>query len=236
MPAAELTRLREQLNHVTVLFDRPADFGRMLTELMELYSDRSYRPGQEITGQPLLPTYRLPPLVSRQIELALSAAVREHPAEALPVIDELWRQARFEPRILATILLGQVPLSQAEGILERLAKWADPAEDRQVLEGLLSRGTVRLRAEGYEALLELYGVWLTDPKSARRSIGLKALLALVKDRQGRPAALVRRSIGIADGPGRTNPSGDDLLPSPGPRLTGQQRYPPPGQAYVPFPG
>jgi hypothetical protein len=176
MPAVELSRLRAQLPRLTALFARPLEFRRALTDLCETYADPTFRAGRKI-----IPSYRMPQLVVRQMELVLGAACREHPEQALDVVDELWGATYLEPRMLAVYLLGQVPLSQAEGILERLRKWANPSEDTMMLEALLIYGTLRLRTEGPDALMDLFGEWLNDSEIPRRLIGLKAMHSLAND-------------------------------------------------------
>jgi hypothetical protein len=181
MPAVELTRLREQVSRLIAIFDRPLEFRHDLADLCESYSDLSFRASQSGGGPPLVPSYRLSPLFMRQIEMELNTACRTFPEKSLAVADVLWSETHYEPRLFGALILGQTPLSQAEGILERLQKWANPGEDRQMLELLLSLGTARLRAEGPDVLLELYGEWVNSTDSSRRAIGLKALLTLAAD-------------------------------------------------------
>jgi hypothetical protein len=180
MPAVELSRLHEQLARLVVLFDRPVEFTRALRDLCEIYADYSFR-SPPMPGAALLPAYRLPALVQRQVEIELGAVARLHPAHALAISDALWVEDHFEPRLLGAILLGQIPLNQAEGILERLRTWAVPTTERRMVELLLEHGTKRLRAEGPDALLELFGEWITRAETSHRIIGLKALTILVGD-------------------------------------------------------
>lgn len=181
MPAAELTKLRAQIDRLAGLFSQPADFQRELRNLFEQYSDLAYRPGQTITKLQVTPAYRPPALVIRRLELELTALTQAHGEQALAIVDKLWEESHLEPRLLGATLLGQIPLSQAEGVLERLRGWARPLEDRLLLEAILERGTARLRHEGPDALLELYDGWLSGPDPAYRLIGLKALLPLIRD-------------------------------------------------------
>jgi hypothetical protein len=181
MPAVEINKLRMQIDRLIPLFNRPEEFYRGLRDLLELYIDRAYRPGQAVTGLPILPSYRPPALVARRLELDLTSLCQSFPEQALEVADRLWIDTYLETRLLAVMMLGQIPLSQAEGVLERLNAWARPDEDRSILEALFSRGTFRLRREGPDALLELYEGWLSNPAATHRSIGLKALLPLIQD-------------------------------------------------------
>lgn len=176
MPAAELSRLRAQLPRLAVLFDRPQEFRRALIDLYETYANPTFR-----SARALIPSYHIPQLVIRQMELMLGSQARALPEAALAVVDVLWRETYLEPRVLGAFLLGQIPLSQAEGILERLRRWAVPAEDGQMLGLLFIQGTARLRAEGADALIDLYSEWLLDASHAQRLIGLKALNSLAED-------------------------------------------------------
>jgi hypothetical protein len=181
MPAVEITKLRLQIARLLPLIDQPEEFYRGLRDLLELYIDRAYRPGTSMPGIPILPSYRPPALVARRLELDLISISQTHPEQALHLADRLWLDTYLETRILAATILGQIPLSYAEDVLERLKVWAIPEEDRTILKELLNRGTVRLRREGPDALLELFEHWLRDPNPSQHSVGLKALLPLIKD-------------------------------------------------------
>lgn len=181
MPAVVLNRLREQLRLVFQHFDQPPEFTRLMVELCEEYHDPSFRSDQAISASPFVASLRLPNLVIRQLEISLVNAAAEQPAQALPIADSLWALPWLETRRFAALLLGQIPLSQAEGILARLTHWAQSAEDRHVLDIVLTTGTARLRREGQDALLELYAAWLYTPEIPRRLLGLRGYQTLVDD-------------------------------------------------------
>src|SRR5574338_435554 len=104
MPAAELTRLRMQINGLIQQFGEPNSFRTSLRDMFETYANLAYRPGQTVLQKSLLPSYRAPKLVMRQLELELGKTCQERPADALAVIEALWRDAYLEPRQLATVL------------------------------------------------------------------------------------------------------------------------------------
>ncbi|RPJ43018.1 MAG: hypothetical protein EHM21_12100, partial [Chloroflexi bacterium] len=99
MPAAELSRLRTQINGLIDRFDDPTGFRLALRDLLEMYANRAYRPGQAVQPQPLLPSYRVPPLITHQLELELSKTCLEQPAQALEVVEALWHDPFLEPRL-----------------------------------------------------------------------------------------------------------------------------------------
>lgn len=182
MPAVELSKLRDHLNNLATFHAQPDDFTRRLRDLLEKFADNAYRAGEAINIQPALSSYHLPPLVARQLEVDLIAFSRTRPEEALAVIDRLWAETYLETRLFSILMLGQIPLRQAESVLERLSAWARPDEQRVILEALLEKGTLRLRREGADALLELYDQWLDPNDLELQALGLKALLPLVADK------------------------------------------------------
>lgn len=183
MPSVELSKLRDHLNNLAAYYAQPDEFMRRLRDLLEKFADNGYRPGDTILANSALSSYHLPPLVSRQLELDLIAFSRTRPEAAFAVIDRLWADVYLETRQYSILMLGQIPLRQAESVLERLNAWARPDEQRVILEALLDKGTLRLRREGADALLELYDLWLTHTDPERQTVGLKALLPLVVDKE-----------------------------------------------------
>jgi hypothetical protein len=181
MPAVEFTRLREQIANVLGMVDRPEEFYRALNGLLYQHSQHVYRAGESISSRPLLPAYRVPVLVYRQLELELSAAARRQPEQLLAAISFLWQDDHLEPRLLAALALGQIPLSHSTQVLERLGEWARPDEDRQVLEALLERGTITLRRSAPDGLFALIRNWMDEKKTTSQQLGLRALEAISAD-------------------------------------------------------
>ncbi|NLG98016.1 MAG: hypothetical protein GX491_11705 [Chloroflexi bacterium] len=181
MPAAELSRLRTQINGLILRFNEPEAFHAALRDLLDLYSDRAYRPGKAVHSHPLLPTYRVPPLVLRQLEIELSKTCQEQPEQALAVVKILWRDDHIEPRLLAAHLLGAVPGSHDEAVLEILREWAKPNEDFRMLKELFKRGTAGLRRTAPQKVLALIESWMDTPRPEVQALGLQAMIPLIED-------------------------------------------------------
>ena len=86
----------------------------------------------------------------------LSLKASEDANETLGVVDELWKDDHFEARDLAAHLLGQVPVSSAKEVLERLRQWSSlPWTVRW--SAVFVKGSQRLRAEDRTAGLRRRG-------------------------------------------------------------------------------
>jgi hypothetical protein len=183
MPAANLSHLRNQISYILGQIDRPETFHHSISELYQLYSDLAYHPGQNITTRSILPSYHVPALVSSQLEFELVKVCASLPHQSLAAADTLWRDDHLEPRLLAAVMLGRIPAAQAGIVVDHLDAWIHPQDDRVVLENLLERGTLTLRRETPDALIQLIQTWITDPNPNQVNLGIKALLPLVNDEQ-----------------------------------------------------
>ena len=181
MPAIQLTRLNRQIAELSEAFHQPKRFLRVLHDVLEAYHDRSYRAGQ--TNPPLtrLPHYHLPLPVIKAVENEIRSQVQEDPQAGLLLADELWADAHLETRRLAVLVLGLVPLTPPDPVIDRFTIWASPDEDRQILQSLLTQGAARLIREKPELWARLTRDWLASLKPAVQSMGLQALLATVKN-------------------------------------------------------
>jgi hypothetical protein len=182
MPAAELSRLRLQINQLVLIFNQPDEFCRRLRDIYGLYGNHAYRAGQAVLPQSLLPSYRVPALVTRTLELELSQPCRENPRLALPLLDALWKDSHLEPRMLAAVLLGTLPVAEVgDEVVEKLREWGKPEENLRIFNLLAERGTVRLRRESPDRLIRLVEEWLSSPSSNQQAVGLRALVPMIND-------------------------------------------------------
>ncbi len=184
MPAAELSRLRAQINGLINRFADPTGFRIALRDLLEMYENRAYRAGQAVQAQPLLPSYRTAPLIMQQLELELSKTCQEQPEQALDVIEALWHDPYLEPRLLAAAMLGSIPAGPmylGEAITQKLRAWASPQENFRMLDALFRAGTTSLRRSAPKLLLDLCEEWLSDRQMAVQSLGIRALIPMIED-------------------------------------------------------
>jgi hypothetical protein len=193
VPAAELTRLRTQITGLLARFYDSSDFLAALRDLLDQYANRAYRSGQTAQPQSLLPSYRVPPLVMRQLELELSKASQEKPDQALAASQALWQDPHLEPRRLAAVMLGAVPAAYASNVSEILRQWALPGANMRMLETLFKVGTQTLRRAEPRLLLQLIEDWLSQPET--QALGLWMLIPVIEDPEFENLPPIFRLIG-----------------------------------------
>ncbi len=183
MPAVQLIRLRTQIQDLLVHFSEPGVLQRKLRELLELYADHTFRPGQASIHQTTLASYLPAPLVMRELEIAFARLGRQSSGAALRVVSTLRRDPALEPRLLGARLLGSVDPLPLQPLLEEVRTWCTPEEERRVLDEVLDRGCARLRNEAEPAWRELLLGWSNHPDPAYRMVEVRAILPAVRDEQ-----------------------------------------------------
>lgn len=181
MPAIHLARLRASAAELVDRFHDPEAFVRALNDLLEAYADRTRRPGQAGAPPPILPTYRVPPPVLREVLRAIETEIAGHPEGALALADALWAEATMETRLLAARVLGRVPPSRPHGVLERVQKWAQAGEEDRLLDVLLDESVAGVRSQEPGAFQTVIRRWLSSAAAETRALGLRALSALAND-------------------------------------------------------
>ncbi len=183
MPAVLLPRLKKQINDLTWKFTRPVEFQAALRELFSYYASRVYKPGKATPSSRLVDSYRVPPLVMKQLELEITPFIMENPEAALAIAEVLWAEEILEPRQLAAIIIGTVPAALSERVIQYLRAWCRIDVEGVSLLSLLERGAQRLRREKPEAWLQTVENWLNSSEALQQAMGVRALLTFVNDRE-----------------------------------------------------
>ena len=177
MPAIDLARLKKQTARLADSFDEPSVFLRELREVLEFYVNRTLR-SQSVAPSSVLPTYRTPVVVLRQIEKELGSLAEGQPVRALELADALWDEGWLETKLIAAFLLGRIP-PQEERLLARLTAWTQAVRDPEVRAALLTTSLTRLRRETPDLFLILVKEWLHPARQRMWSNGIQALMPLI---------------------------------------------------------
>jgi hypothetical protein len=175
MPAVQLARLRIQTTRLAESFDDALKFSRGLDSLLEQYGNRSFRPGYTASDRSRLPTYNVPPLAMRQLEIELGRVCAADPAISLEIIDQVWKSEILEMRQVATYLLSQIPPANLAEVLTRLRKWCTPGEDESLVHDLLIIGGRTIRKVEPDTWLVFTEEWLQSTEPGSNIIGLISL-------------------------------------------------------------
>jgi hypothetical protein len=195
MPAVELLKLRAQIRALAAKFSEPQAFCIALKNFLDLYSNRAYRPGMAVKPQPLLPSYRVSPLIMRELELELVKLSQAQPEQSLQTAEVLWQDGYIETRQIASTLLGTVPKGYEQAVIEKLRAWSDPAENFRILDTLYQNSTISLRQNVSLVPLSLAEEWMASSDMQVQALGLRLLIPLVQDNRFENLPPVFRLLG-----------------------------------------
>ncbi len=180
MPAIDIARLKIQAAVLVEKFDQPAAFLKGLHEILDTYADRTLRVGVVAAPISVLPSYRNPPAVLRQIETELIPLAAAFPEQSMALTDALWKDGYLETRLLAAALLGRIHPGTTH-LLERISDWVDQTRDRQLRTALLTASLARLRRESPDRFLDLIQGWFSMENPGMWGNAIDALIPLIKD-------------------------------------------------------
>ncbi len=178
MPAIQPAKLKREAVALAELYDQPVAFVRSLRAVLDRYTDYTHRSGQAGEPFPLVPAYKTPPPVMKQVWVELIRQVRLHPECVLPLCDALWAVPNFDLQQLAARLLGQASIEPPAAVLDRLHAWVRAGLDRRLLDSLLVYGLEQFQLHAPAQVLEIVAGWLTSTDLTLQQAGLHALLTL----------------------------------------------------------
>lgn len=179
MPAIQPARLKQQAALLAEQYQNPAAFLRGLHQLLDFYADRAHRPGQAGKPRPLTQAYKVSPPVLRQIYQEVVPLASGNISAALELCDHLWHQPYLEFRLLATMLLGQIPVDHPEPVLQRINRWLTADVEEYLTQAVLNHSLIYLQQMYLPEVMQFIQDWLDRPNIFHQQLGLKALLPMI---------------------------------------------------------
>ena len=124
MPAVNLLQLRVELNDLLWNFTDPPAFRKTLLNLLEKFAYTAYRSESKARAVSTRPQLQVSLILLREMDLMLIPAIREQPHAALAICDLLWNDENIDVCLIASRMLGEIPLEHADLVLERAGDWA----------------------------------------------------------------------------------------------------------------
>jgi hypothetical protein len=178
MPAVELDKLKLQSANLAGKISRPDIFLPMFRELLDSYSNRTFRTQAAPGRLKATPSYHVPEKVIWQIERDLLAQIKAHPQQqCLDIAVQLWKSKSLEEKMLAISILGRVFALPKEPVLDQFKLWYSNTTDPLLLKMLATTGSRSIRENVPEEWQLIIDEWI----ESRRTTNLISTLHSVED-------------------------------------------------------
>jgi hypothetical protein len=180
MTAINPARLKIQCAELVESF---RDLPRFISELHDLLAFYGARIRQTSLSQsPLtLQTYQVPAPVLRDLVLELSGSIDKNPEQGLLMVDALWQEEWLEFRQLGVSLLGYLPTSAPERILDRIQIWIKNCTSEDLKRLIMTSAMARLVDEKPSHVLEFLKSLAANDARADRQSALLGLVPIAED-------------------------------------------------------
>ncbi len=182
MPAVNLLQLRVELNDLLWNFTDPPAFRRTLLDLLEKFAYTAYRSESKTQSVSIRPQLQVSLILLREMDLVLIPAIREQPQAALAICDLLWNDENIDVCLIASRMLGEIPLEHADLVLDRAGEWALQGVRHMTARTLLKNACSLIMRHDPEILLRKVRRWYVDPREEQNFLCLEGMAILVEDR------------------------------------------------------
>ena len=181
MPAVNLIQLRAQLNKLLWNFTDPEAFRRELLELLEKFSYTAYRSGTDTLGGMTRPELQISQIVTRELNLALLPVIREQPVSAMAICDRLWNDEDISICMIGSRILGEIPIEQADMVLDRAGEYAMTGVKRLTTRALLRNASATILRTDPNILLRKVRNWYVDTDPKKHLLCIEGIAILAED-------------------------------------------------------
>ena len=181
MPAVNLLQLRIELNDLLWNFTDPPAFRRTLLDLLEKFAYTAYRSESRTQSVSTRPQLQVSLILLREMDLVLIPAIREQPQAALAICDLLWNDENMDVCLIASRMLGEIPIEHADLVLDRAGEWALQGVRHMTARTLLRNASSLIMRHDPEILLRKVRRWYVDPREEQNFLCLEGMAILVED-------------------------------------------------------
>lgn len=175
MPVIDPSRLQKQIRFCFAKQSNTELFVTAIKDLLESYSDHTYRPGELSTLPSSLQSYHVPQPLIWALRRELASLSQSHPEQALAIAKEMWEQPFREFKHLAISILENLP-SEMEKELFRIAEqWVSTCIYNDLIESIAQHVMNNIRTKQPATLIDQAQKWVVDERLNVRMFGFFVL-------------------------------------------------------------
>lgn len=181
MPAVSIEQLQNHLELLRSAFNSPQIFVSELKDVLELYSDRTFRRGEKSEQDVRVPRYYIPILLQKQLELEFQRLAEIRLKNAIDNASLLWKEKYYEPKLLAACILGALPVQAHSETLTILNHWLNSRLEIDFLSEILERAGRSLRSNNSSAWFQQIQDWQKQDSTRLKARAILALRITAED-------------------------------------------------------
>lgn len=163
MPAVELDRLKLQSANLAGKISRPDLFLPMFRELLDAYSNRTFRPQNTPGRIKVTPSYHVPEKVLWQVERDLQQQIKVHTLEqCMELANRLWNSKSIEEKTLAVFILGNLHAEKMDQLADQFLAWYAETSDLVMQSRLATIGLRSIRENSTIRWNKILDGWISS--------------------------------------------------------------------------
>jgi len=175
MPVIDPSRLQKQIQLCFARQSNVESFVTAIKDLLESYSDHTYRPGEMATLPSSLRSYHVPQPLIRVLKKELASLTQSQPEQALAIANELWEQPILECKDLAISILENLPLEMENELFRMAEQWVSTCIHNELIESIARHITNPIRTKQPATLIVQAQKWIVDERLNVRRFGFLVL-------------------------------------------------------------
>jgi len=181
MPAVSIAQLQNHLELLRSAFNSPQVFVSELKDVLELYADRTFRPGEKSQQDVRIPRYYIPILLQKKLEMELQRLTALRPENAIDNANLLWQEKHYESRLLAGCIIGALPANAHKEALAILSQWLNTRIESNLQTEIIELASRNLRINSPTPWFQQIQDWLQQKSTRLKARGILALRITVQD-------------------------------------------------------
>lgn len=182
MAPIDPSRIRQQTNALVNQIGNPDQFARAIHQLLEQYTDYSFRQSELMAQRSPFKVHNTPKPVLRSILNSLRPYIQSEPHLGFALAQRLWQVPSHEERWLAGELLALCVPASPYVVQQQLEEWLVRLNDSNTADALgLSAGSALLSANPRQ-FLNVARSWLQEGNRWTKRFALAAMMGLFQKR------------------------------------------------------
>lgn len=175
MPVIDPSRLQKQIRLCFAKQSNAELFVTAIKDLLETYSDHTYRPGELSTLPSSLRSYHVPQPLIRSLKSELASLSQSHPEQALTIAKYMWEQPFQECKHLAISILENLPLEIEKELFRIAEQWVSTCIHNDLIQSIAQHIINPIRTKQPASLIDQAQKWVVDERLNVRTFGFFVL-------------------------------------------------------------